>query len=386
MGMTTSWHVRAWRRRLTLSLAVALTLGTGALVGTPLHAAAAETLTLTASATTVNAGTTVTLTATASPTPSGSFGIGFYEVPGSSFNYTCFSNPCSAHVTYPTAGTHTFQAQLQDCCGTIVATSNTVTVTWTGTATYTLTLSASDTQPQAGETVTVTAAASPNTPTGYHIDIWETNTANGSATVSYCWEWTPCTFTATHDWAQYSYQAFLDNDPNIELPPTPNSVLASAGPVVLTWTPPSAVYCNPPTLPIVNGSVAGLKLLLDVKAGTSQSAVCFRVDNGADNGSGEAVGGALLISATVGPTLPTALTGNSCGGAQGNTLPGPHPLVNLTVVGQPVFVDVYSGPASNGALWVCESVDGLANTVVIPVGVGPLPLVTFVPDPDSLVK
>jgi len=264
----------------------------------------------------------------------------------------------------------------------------TVTVELPGTPTpgtpdttvYTLSLSASPEHAVSGAWVIVTATLSPSLPPGYHIDIWETATATLSRTGNSCYG-NPCTWWVNHDTGQYSYHAFVDNESNPSDPPITTSVLATAVPVVATWSVPSAAYCNPATLPILNGSLAGLNLLLAATSGGSQSAVCVRVDNG----GGVAVGGALLVNAAVGPTPPSDTTGNLCAGAQGNTAAGPHPLLDLAVLGQPVFLDTYSGPASNGTLWVCASLEGVANTVSLPLSVGTVPSVTFVPDPDSLV-
>lgn len=366
------------RRRLTVSLATAFIVCGGVLAGTPLHAAAATTVTLTASATTVSAGSPVTLTATVSPPPTGGW-IHIDEVGTGTQVAFCYSSPCTGSATYPTASTHTFQATFHLSTGDTL--SNTVSVTWVGTATYTVSLSASTTQAISGQDVTVTATASPNVPTGYHVDIFETTAGSPNESGLYCYS-TPCNWTVSHDTGQYSYHAFLDNNPSITDPPAPSSVIATAGGLVVTWTHPSALYCSPATLPVLDGSAAGVQLLLNVKVGVTQSAVCFR----ADNGAGDAVGGALLVNTAISPTLPTVIAGNLCSGAQGNTLAGPHPLANLNVLGQPVFLDTYAGPDSNGTVWVCASVDGMADTVVLPIGLGTPPSVTFVPDPDSLVK
>jgi len=378
MSIAASPRVRGARWRLTAGLAAAFIVGSGVLVGTPLHAAAATTVTLTASSSTVSAGSPVTLTATVSPAPTGGW-ITIDEVGTSNEVGFCYTSPCNGSATYPTASTHTFQATFHLSTGNTL--SNTVSVTWVGTATYSLSLSASTTQAISGQVVTVTATASPNVPTGYHVDIWETTAGSPNESGQICYS-TPCTLTASHDSGQYSYHAFLDNDSSIVDPPTPSSVIATAGGLVVTWTRPSALFCAPPTVPVLDGSAAGVQVTLDVKVGVSQSAVCFRVDNGA----GDAVGGAVLVNTAVSPTVPTVTTGNLCNGAQGNTLAGPHPLADVNVLGQPVFLDTYAGPDSNGTVWVCESVDGMADTVVVPVGLATPPSVRFVPDPDSLVQ
>ena len=248
------------------------------------------------------------------------------------------------------------------------------------TTVYTLSLSASPTHAVSGDWVVVTASLSPSLPPGYHIDIWETDTATLSRTGNSC-DFNPCDWWVTHDTGQFSYHAFADSESNPSDPPVTTSVIATAAPAVATWSIPSSAFCDPATLPILDGQLAGLNLLLAATTGGPQSAVCFRVDNG----GGVAVGGAVLVNAGLAPTTPSVSTGNLCTGAPGNTVAGPHPLLDLSVLGQPVFLDAYSGPASNGALWVCASLEGVADTVSLPLSLGTVPSVTFVPDPDSLV-
>lgn len=81
--------------------------------------------------------------------------------------------------------------------------------------------------------------------------------------------------------------------------------------------------------------------------------------------------------------MPTVVDSNLCDGALLNQVPGPHPLIDESAAGQPLYFNTYSGPDSNGQIWVCASVEDVAETVVLPIGVGPQPLVTFVPDPDT---
>lgn len=375
------------RRRLTVGLTATLVAGGGALVGTPLRAATSTfTMTLTTSATTANAGTDVTLTATVSPTPTTGYHILIDEVTTGAGNECVDSNPCSLPFSYPTAGTHTFHAELFDGPPTADATSNPVTVPWIGTATYSLTLSASDTRPTSGQTVAVTGTASPNVPTGYRLDIWETQatTTFGAqpAPPTWCYETSPCTMSATHVSGEYTYQAFIDDDPTIEDPPAPGTELAVANPVTVDWVTPSQTYCNPATLPIIDGTVAGLQTVLAVTSGGSQTAVCFRVADGT------AVGGVILVSASVAPVLPSVVPGNLCRGAQGNTLQAPvgPPVIDVTVLGEPLYLGAYNGPASNGTLEVCASVAGVADTIVFNIGIGPQPSVQFIPDPDSIIQ
>jgi hypothetical protein len=367
----------ALKRKLTLCLAAGLMAGTGALVGAPIHALAATTITLTASSTTAAAGQTVTLTATASPTPAPEYQIYIYEVTTNDVvgSDGCFDqNPCVRGASYPSTSTHTFRAVVYDNVGNSM-TSNPVTVAWTGTATYTVTLSASATQAQGGESVTFTATASPNVPTGYFLDIYEVNTRT---LVASCYGSTPCSGDWSHNSGTYTYQAFIDNDPNDEYPPT--GAIASSTFVQVTWTPPSQLLCQPPTVPILGGSVGGLNLLLSARVSASQTTVCYRVDNGS---GGTAVGGAVIVNTSV-PGVPHVSAGNLCDGATGNTAVGPHPYADVTVLGVTTFLDVYQGPAAGNDTWVCAAVGGTAETVVIP-SLSGLPSVQFVRDPDSLI-
>jgi len=366
------------RRRAGVLVIAMLAALSGVATVAPLRVSATTyTLTLTASTTTASAGQTVVLTATASSTPPPDYFIDIYDQASGDDVVPCTDqNPCSGPVSYPTSSSHTYKAELTDGFGNLLATSNPVTVTWVGTATYTITLSASSTQAQGGQPVTLTATASPGVPTGYFIDVFEVGTQNDQPS---CFETNPCSGDVTYNSGQHSFTAYLDNDTNVENPPT-GTLAASSPPTTVTWVPPSEQYCDPPTLPILGGSVAGFNTLLAARTGTDQTAVCFR----ADNGGSLAVGGAVLVTSGA-PTLPTVLPSNQCQTAVGNTLPGPHPLINETVLGASVYLDVYSGPSSGNAVWVCASVGATSETAVIPT-TGQLPSVTFVPDPDSILQ
>jgi hypothetical protein len=367
----------ALRRKLTLYLAAGLVAGTGALVGAPLHALAASTLTLTAASTTAAAGQTVNLKATATPTPAPGYSIYIYEATTQDVvgNDGCFDiNPCVRAASYPTTSTHTFRAVLYDNAGTSV-TSNPVSVTWTGNATYTVTLGASTTQAQGGQAVTLSASASPNVPTGYFLDIYEVETRT---LVASCYGQSTCSGDATHNTGTYTYHAFIDNDPNDEYPPT--GVVGASTTVQVTWTLPSALFCQPATVPLLGASVIGFNVQLSAKVGASQTAVCYRVDNGGST----AVGGAVVIKTSV-PGLPHIVVGNLCDGAAGNTALGvQHPLADVSVLGLRSYLDVYQGPAAGNDTWVCTGAGTTFETVVIP-SLSGLPSVEFVRDPDSLV-
>ena len=348
-----------------------------AMLGLSAHtASAAEALTLTASTLTANAGQPVTLTAQAVPTPAPDYFIDIQDT-GNGITFECKdSNPCSQVYTYPVAGAHTFVAFLFDGARNLLATSNTITVTWIGTATYTSTLSASATQVQAGQTVALTATASPNVPTGYSLQIYETTTTPQTLLASCAT--TPCSTSVNHIKAgQHSYVAYLDQT-------GPSDAIAISNTVSVTWVEPSTLLCQPPTLPIFSSNTGGVNVMLEALVTTSQSVVCFRVDASAvvPTPVSPVVGGAIVIS-TPPSSQPSVVATNLCSGASGNTLPGPHPLVNVTVAGQPVIVDTYSGPASGGAVWVCASLGTTIDTVVIPTTP---PTVSFVADPDSVVQ
>ena len=363
--------IRAWMRRLALSATVAVTAGTGALVATPLHVFAAQTLTLTASTTTAPAGTPVTLTATAAPTPSGDYDIEIDSTTGDYVTDCWDGNPCSGQATYPSTSSHTFKATLTNSAGTVLATSNTVTVSWAGTATYTVSLSADDTQPQSGQTVTLIGTASPNLPTGYSIDIYTSTGSNENV----CWD-NPCYTYEIHDSGTYCYTAYVDNDPNIEYPPT--GVIATSAPVCVTWAPPSSLFCSPPSAPPVAFSVAGADVFLAARAGLAESDVCFHIDDGST-----VVGGAVVIKTGTLPGIPRLSNTNRCSGASGNTLGATNPLFKITspVQGE---VDAYMGPDSGGDLFVCLTVSGISETVDLPISLGTLPSVNFYPDPGSI--
>jgi hypothetical protein len=357
-------RIRASRRRLIIGLAAAFTAGTGALAATPLHAFAAQTVTLTASSSTAAAGTPITLTATASPTPALDYSIEIDETTRSDFVTSCSDqSPCSGTATYPRAFTGTFQATLTTNTGAQIK-SNTVTASWTGSAPYTVTLSSSASSEPSGQPVTLTAVASPGVPTGYFLDIYENETGTLVAT---CYESTPCSGDASHDTGTYTYTAYLDNDPVDEDPPS--GTVATSNTVGVTWIlPPSQRLCPSPTIIPLTASVESASVYMALQAGVPETDVCFRVQ------AGSAVGGAVVIKTTA---LPNVFGGNLCNGATGNSLPGSHPV--LTAEG--VTLDVYSGPASGGAVWVCVS-DGSVGETVSVTGA----LVSFQPDPDSIVQ
>jgi len=326
MGMSNPTRNRTRRRRLAFSLATALTAGTATVLCTPLHAAAGVSV----------------------PIPPTIITIGGVGTPG-----------------VPS------------------------------TQVYTLTLSASDTHPVSGEVVAVTATASPDIPAGYHIDLYEFSSLVPPQ-IDYetaCYQ-DPCPQALTHSSGTYLYEAFLDDDPNSPFagfPPTATSIIAAAAPIAVTWSNPSGRPstddCNPPTLKVLGGQDGGFDHTLNVTVGTTQTAVCFRLDN---TGGGIAVGGAILVTTPVSPAVPTILPGNQCLAApQGsNDLTElPHPLSNPQVAGQTLwYIDTYRGAASTGDVWVCVTSQSVAETVVVPIGLGTLPGVTFQPDPDSIVQ
>ena len=368
--------IRAWMRRLTLSAAVAITAGTGALVAAPVHVFAAQTLTLTASTTSAPAGVEVTLTATAAPTPPLDYDIEIDTTTGVYVTDCWDGNPCSGQTTYPSTSSHSFQATLTNSGGTVLAKSNTVTVSWTGTATYTVTMSADNTQPQSGETVTLTATSSPNLPTGYTIDIYESAGPNTGENEAVCYD-DPCVTYVTNDSGTYCYTAYVDNDPNIEYPPT--GVIATSTPVCVTWTRASSLYCSPPSAPPLDFTVAGAEVYLATRAGLAESDVCFSITNGGTT----VEGGAVVIKTGTLPGIPRLYASNRCNGASGNTLGATNPLFQIKspVQGE---VDAYMGPDSGGDLWVCLTVSGVSETVDLPISLGTLPSVSYYPDPGSI--
>ena len=357
------------RRKLATCLVAALTAGTGALLGAPLHAAAAS-FTLTASTTSATGASPVTLTATVSPAPLPSYTIQVYEVSsGTGVAFCTDTDPCAGTANYPGGVTATFQAQMIDNLGNYTW-SNTVTVSWAGGPGYSLTLAASATQAPGGQPVTLTATASPNLPTGYYIFFSDAGTNDDLAG---CYYTNPCSGQVTYASGAHSFVATLEDGSGA--PP-----IATSNQVTVTWVNASQILCQPPTIPTQGGTVAGLDALLTVKASTSQVIVCFRVDGGP--GSPIAEGGAVVVDTAV-PALPHLVSGNLCSNATGNVAPGPHPLVSVTL-GVPIFLDTYQGVDAGTDTWVCTSVNDVGETVVIP-SLSASPTVTFIRDPDSLV-
>lgn len=372
MSTPISSRIGAWRRKLSVSLAVAFLAGSGSLVAAPLHAFAAQTITLTASTTTAAAGTAVTFTATASPTPAPDYTIEIDETTRSDYVNSCFDeNPCTGAATYPTSGSRVFQATLTNNAG-VTTLSSTVTVTWTGNATaaYSIALTASSTQANDGQDVTLTATASPNIPTGYFIDIIDENGNDFN-----CYELQTCSEDVSGADVTHTYTAYLDNDPNTDNPPT--GTIATSAPVSVTWFLASTSLCDPATLP-VSGSIGGIvNYYLATRPGIAETDVCFRVSAGTT-----AVGGAVVIKPGS-ARLPQLSGGDLCLTADPSkdTLQTAHPLFTTTVDGVAVSLDAHVS-TSGGDTLVCATAGSFAETVVIPGGLGDV--VSFVPDGDSI--
>ncbi len=89
--------------------------------------------------------------------------------------------------------------------------------------------------------------------------------------------------------------------------------------------------------------------------------VCFRVADGRLVNQG---GVFTITAADVGIGVPRVDTNyTACSTTGGNEAPGPHPLVNGTIAGQPVHVDTWR---QGGEAWVCVRVGAAMLRVVVP--------------------
>lgn len=103
--------------------------------------------------------------------------------------------------------------------------------------------------------------------------------------------------------------------------------------------------------------------------------VCFRVDDGRGTNHG---GFFTITGASVNIGVPRVdASYQACSTTAGNEAPGPHPLLNGTIVSQPVHLDTYRG---GGEAWVCLRAGATVVRVVVPSQTVAPPGVAFEPD------
>ena len=133
--------------------------------------------------------------------------------------------------------------------------------------------------------------------------------------------------------------------------------------VTVYWqlsSPVPSDMCASPTADIIDGYVGATYVRLQVKESPGLTLACYRMTSGGLY----TVGGALVFEST--PLDVSLVTVDSqyqwCSQAPGNTVPGPHPLAQGTILGQAFQVDSWAN-ASGGVL--CVQASGVQQRVVV---------------------
>jgi hypothetical protein len=218
-----------------------------------------------------------------------------------------------------------------------------------------VTLTASATSVEVGTSVTFTATVNGDLAPGQYIDI--INVTDGYFVAS-CEYPDPDRTCSGEDYyyepGTYTYIAYVDNDPEPNIPP--NGVVASSNPVSVTWYAPppppvpdraSDAYCPSPT-PIITGNTLGIQHKVVLQSG-NPTALCVRIDSG-----GLGYGGALVINtgSTGLPTTDSDISGCSF-------------LVDESILGQRVAIGTGS---TTGEFWLCLQAGPTTLRVKVPTG------------------
>jgi photosystem II stability/assembly factor-like uncharacterized protein len=158
--------------------------------------------------------------------------------------------------------------------------------------------------------------------------------------------------------------------------PTPYACFAAGKRIIVSTVKPTfAGSCTDPAGALFDGTVGGVELKLRTQpAGPGypgRTWVCFRLSTPV---GGEVVSGRIDIDAAEAsgddPTVDNQHL--ACSTTPDNSVPGPHPLADGLLAGQPFLVDVYSAA---GKSWICLQIGADGRRVVVPVGT-PTPGVT----------
>jgi hypothetical protein len=239
-----------------------------------------------------------------------------------------------------------------------------------------VTLAASATNVPVGTTVTFTATSSQDVASvGYRFEIFDKTRAYQ---LTACTSGTTCSVTdARSFYSEDQFVAYISSTSGDVTPP-PGTV-ATSNVVTVTWGATAGDECNVGQSVIIDGFVGGEYLRLRTLTSGSETIVCYRFH---DDTTGGFIGGAITIAPAVPQVGMPSIDTNyqACASAGGNLAPGPHPLVNGTVLGSPLTIDTY---ANSNAAWVCAAVGTIQARIVVPVSASDIPSVSSELDPTS---
>lgn len=259
---------------------------------------------------------------------------------------------------------------------------------------YNVSLYASSTSVPAGTTVTLTAYSNTDVgPTPYWIEIFDQTTMSR---VGVCGSGYSCSADVSQALPlPHTYIAYVASNTTTY---PPSNIQSTSNTVTVTWYEPlpsvggpagPSALCNGGTQ-VIDQSTEGVHTkLYTLAASATELDVCVRVEQ---NGVG--LGGEFVVrepSPTVGFTNigPPTMDGNvtACQTTPGNTVPGAHPIEQGSVAGFSVLFDAY---ANASTAWVCLGLPNPSPSVrlVVPIPQatlvpGPLPSVSFLPDPGT---
>jgi len=155
------------------------------------------------------------------------------------------------------------------------------------------------------------------------------------------------------------------------------AALAAAAPAASAVEP--SELCTAPTVPVVDGTFAGVYLRALVQQSGSETWVCVRAQ-----GAGRGLGGRVVIDpggVGGGGTPMVDESSTACHTTSGNLVPPPHPLIDGSVAGQHLLLDTY---ASTAEAWACLELQGSTKKrVTVPFPGVTIGGVRFEPDSDT---
>lgn len=284
--------------------------------------------------------------------------------------------------------------------GAVVATSLVGTALPAQATVYAVTLTATEQVTTVGSYSTLIATANQYVALPNVIEIFDQSTSPPSLLAS-CYG-TQCPASVTQSLGGvHTYIAFISTY-STNYPP--DGLQATSNTVSVVWLGPpgspstgvggpvgASALCDQGTQ-VIDQTTEGVHAkLYTLEPSLNELDVCVRVDQ-----DGVGFGGEFVIRATPpspgisGLGTPSADSNvTACQSTPGNSVPGSHPIENGTVAGVSVLIDAY---ADSSAAWVCFAasplIPGVALRLVVPIPspsitVGPLPSVSFTPDPGT---
>jgi len=260
---------------------------------------------------------------------------------------------------------------------------------------YNVSLYASSTSVPVGTTVTLTAYSNTDVgPTPYWIEIYDQSALPTPSRVAVCGSGYSCSVDVSQTLPlAHTYIAYVASNSTSYPPP---NIQSTSNPVTVTWYEPlpsaggpagPSALCNGGTQ-VIDQSTEGVHTKLYTLAPSpTELDVCVRVEQNGFGLGGEFVVRDPLPSAGVtglgAPSIDTNVT--ACQTTPGNTVPGAHPIEQGSVAGFSVLFDAY---ANSSTAWVCLSLPQSLTRLVVPipqpwVNLGPLPSISFLPDPGT---